>query len=250
MNRTAAFERSARVAGLRASGRVSEALAALNAALDDHGDEPAVLRESLRLALLVGEPELALGVHGRLLALGGADALRGLEAALARLRLELPGREVESPPRGSGKKRAAWLEQDDGNALAPAELTEIRASSPGGGIRYEIRAGCPWCEAPQRLSVRMSLLLDRDWLCPSCFGRIALRYEGVRDFLRRRHPLLVSDGAYDWNEAFLGLLRDLGTPREENGGQHETPSLCRELNQQYVFFLSQALTRRLYGSES
>jgi hypothetical protein len=240
----------ARAAALRAGGKTREAIAALNPALDPDLDEPAPLLESLRLCLLVGEPEQAWSLYERIRDRHGAAGLSGGANALARLQEALAGREIPELRDPALGEHAAWVDSvlaggDD--EARPWAIDRIRARCPGGSVAYTLGGRCPWCDAPSEATARMSLMIDRDWICPSCFGRVRLRFDDAKEFLERRHPGLVSGEALDRTPAFLRLFHDLGAgPREGS----EFPIAAHYLNQQYAFFLSQVFTdRSLEGTE-
>jgi hypothetical protein len=239
-----------RIITLRKSGLAEQALPGIVDLLGKQAQESVnaeVLIEALKLMLLCGSVENAHKIYQLLRQLPKATTRWEYEF-LARLQIASATRIPElSLPRVTPDTLWATGYRDRGtDERYQTRLTDCVVRCPTESALFNFTVACPSCNCSHHQTVLMTLLIDREFLCPNCLARLSLDYDSIRGFLRNRFSKSTTARAL----AMSGRLHATrhAVANEALSAEHY-PLVVRSLGHDYVVFLNQLASQQLSGAQ-
>ena len=234
----------------RKQGMLEQAVAKLPELLQDHPTEGSVLVEGIKLMLLHQEFDGAYSLYLRLKTLPDAGQFWDIEGLL-RLQLatrqEIP--EIELTKINGAADWVTLYQADGSDPLYPVKLVDYKVICNRGPVTYFFAANCPACNSTYQFSVRMTLLIDREFLCPACLARQQVDFDIIKPFLEKRFATGNST-----NLSINELDKVMHTMKAQLTADalagERFPLICRYLNIDYLYVLNQfVLEQFCSGSE-
>jgi len=224
---------------LRLHGYIPEAMKLASEALGKNPTDSQLMGETVRVLILAQEVDAASNLYQVFSSSGAGGNLE--PEVLVRLAMQMGRVDLiqDMPPPEEGP---AWLVhllvdgEDPVGEIAP-ESVEIKVFN--GPAVFNFQGCCPHCNHGLRAQVKVSLLIHRDWICPSCFGRVRLDQAGARNCLVRSFPQARQQQNI---QADVDLIEYL---RPKLMGVEPLPEIAMALGQEYQFLVNERVLANL-----
>jgi len=228
---------------LRKQGDLQQASQLLNPLLQTHINLPEVLAEAIRILVLDGQTDQALDLLSK-----GQSPEAPLpleEGCLIRLALLTNKAELVPPAKPDMLTWVARFYQERQDAPMPAQPLAISLQSQSGALLTHVQIGCPSCRGPHTLLLPITWMVEKRSLCPTCFGIVSIDFDGLKSFIERKHPELLSKDLDHLDEQLFEIQEEVADWQNP-----DIPLICSYMNQQYLYlFLQTALGSGKLGAE-
>ena len=223
---------------LRLNSHLAEAMKVASEALGKSPGDFELMAETIRVLILARETAAASGLYQ---AFTAANERNNLEPeALVRMAL-LMGRgdliENMEPPGGPSWLVSLLTEGSDPEGSFEPELVDVKVLN--GPAIFNFTGPCPHCRHSLGAQVKISLLVHRNWLCPSCFGNVQLDHQGARNSLIPIFPDLIQMNGGQSDANLIDYLRP------KLMGVEPMPEIAMKLGQEYHFLMNEIILAHL-----
>lgn len=228
---------------LRLSNHIAEAMKMASEALGKTPGDFHLMGETIRVLILAQQAEAANGLYQVFSSAGEENNLE--PEALVRLALLLDrGDLIEGmdPPAGPSWLVTLITESNDPVCSLEPQTMDIKVTN--GPADFNFKGSCPHCDHALEAQVKVSLLINRSWLCPACFGRIQFTHENVRHCLEKTFPDVQDETGIQTDVELIEYLR----PRLM--GAEPMPDIALALGQEYLFLLNEIILNHLSSDET
>lgn len=197
-----------------------------------------LMGETIRVLILARQPEAASSLFQ---VFSSADSNNNLDPeVLVRLALMMDRADlIEDMPPPEGP---AWLVElltnghDLVGFLSPTTMDIKVANGPA---HFNFQGPCPHCRHMLGAQVKVSLMINRTWICPACFGNVELDHQGVRNCLNEQFSSDLQDSAAESDADLIDYLRP------KLMGAEPMPDIALALGQEYHFLLNELILDHL-----
>ena len=138
--------------------------------------------------------------------------------------------------------RALWVQtflQSEEDKIVDVIVEDFNLTCNGACI-YLFDCRCGDCGHSVPVPVVVGLFFEKALICPLCFVRQRFSTDHVKEFISRKHPIMLSRDL-DYYDFYLNRMQQtLGEFHDE-----KIPLMCRALNQKFIFYFNELVFKRL-----
>ena len=226
---------------LRFSGQYEEAAKGIVELLDQYPSDKALLTESLRLLINIGDSDKALATYIILNGLYGANNLNIEPEALYRLELARQNSNIIV----SLDIDSAWINEHKNSGIdtiRKASICDCEVSTPA-IILYNFRYICHSCGRQSGVRVQTNLLIHKEVLCPFCFARNLITYASICKYIRQSKKQYLPPDIGESNRQLNAIRQKVNKFQSSVG----VPILAQYINQDFIFWIASKLINSRSG---
>ena len=234
---------------LREQGFLQDVINKLNNIIRLHPNDGIVLVEALKLSLLHQKNEHAYNIYLALKQIPDGNSFLEPEF-LTRLQIctnhQLP--ELELFDNTKASKWVSLYRTDGIDPLYPAKITDWSVTCNQGPVSYNFIGQCPSCNSTYHFEVHMTLLVDREYLCPVCLARQTVDYEDIKMAIEKK----LAKSKYTNQEKYRldKTLHEMRIQLNSDAMDGDNfPLICRHLNIDYLYMVNQFIIGGLFPHE-
>ena len=231
---------------LRKQGLLQDAIIKVNQIIKQYPNDEMVLVEVLKLSLLHQNNKHAYNIYLALKLMSKGKTFWEPEF-LTRLQIST-NHQIPELALFDNRNTVEWvsLYRTDGtDPLYPVTIKDWSMTCNQGPVCYNFIGQCPSCNTTYQFAVHMTLLVDREYLCPVCLARQAVDYEIIKTAIKEKQAKsnYTDEEKYRLDQTMHETMLQL-----DSGAMDEDsfPLPCRRLNIDYLYVFNQLLISELF----
>ena len=238
------------VTRMREKGIIEESILLLNKLLKVHFSDGRVLVEEIKLLLLRQQNEHAYKCYMVLRQLPNANSFREVEYLL-RLKIVMSEHQIPEIELVDIENSSKWVVcyQNNGtDPLYPVKITDWLVTCNQGPVCYNFVGQCPSCNSTYQFPVHMTLLIEREFLCPVCLARQMVNYETIKMAIEKKtaESKYTDEEKYRLDQKLHEMRKQLNSDAMDGDN---FPRMCSHLNINYLYMVNQLIIGELLPPE-
>lgn len=232
---------------LRQQGLLQDSIIKLNEIIRRHPNDGKVLVEALKLSLLHQNNEHAYNIYLALKHMPDGNKFWEPEF-LTRLQI-CTNHQIVELDSDNNRKTSKWVSlyrTDRTDILFPVRIIDWSVSCSQGPVLYNFIGQCPSCNSNYQFTVHMTLLVDREYLCPVCLARQTVDYETIKSAIEIKLPnsKYTNGEKYRLDQTMHEMMIQLDYDAMDGT---IFPLMCRHLNIDYLYMVNQLIIGGIFS---
>ena len=234
---------------LRQNGLLQDSIIKLNEIIRFHPNDETVLVEALKLLILHQNNEKAYNIYLTLKQKVDANFYWEPEV-LTRLQI-CTNHQIPELELSDNRKTSKWIalyRTNGTDPLYPVKISDWSVTCNQGPVCYNFIGQCPSCNSTYQFAVHMTLLVEREFLCPVCLARQRIDYETIKTAIEKKSVISKCTNEEKWqmDQTMHEMLIQLDCDAMDG---KSFPVMCRYLNIDYLYMVNQLIIGELLPVE-